>query len=238
MKRVRTLGALFLFSSFVAFAQHTDAATETDADVPVLHQFHTVIYKLWHTAWPNKDIALLTSLVPEIEQRSDAVVQAKLPGILRDKQTAWQAHVKRLQEIVQLYKSAATAKNENALLDAAELLHSHYEKLVRLIRPPLPEIDEFHTALYPLYHYYLPEYNLDKIKSSAEALAEKMSVLNRATLPERMKNKEANFTAKRASLSNAVSFLQLALATEKKETIKAAIEHVHTDYQSLEKVFE
>jgi hypothetical protein len=237
MKRLCEVVVPLLVAFALGVAQEK-AHDETKAEVPALKQFHTVIYKLWHTAWPNKDIAMLTSLVPEIEQRSEAVAEAQLPGILRDKQTAWQAHVNRLQETVQLYKTAAGAKNENALLDAAELLHTQYEKLVRLIRPPLPELDEFHTALYPLFHYYLPEYDIEKINTSVEALMEKMSVLNNASLPERMKAKESSFVAKRAALSNAVRFLQSAMATDKKESVMSAVEHVHADYQALEKVFE
>jgi hypothetical protein len=42
------------------------AAAETVGRVPELEKFHTVIYKLWHTAWPKKDIPMLVALAPEI----------------------------------------------------------------------------------------------------------------------------------------------------------------------------
>ncbi len=67
--------------------------------------------------------------------------------------------------------------------------------LVRVIRPALKELDEFHAVLYMLYHYYMPGDSLEQMKSSAVALKEKMVVLNKAVLPERLKSKEPAFAA-------------------------------------------
>ena len=39
-----------------------------------------------------------------------------------------------------------------------------YEGLVRIIRPPLPELEAVHQHLYGLYHYYGPGYDLEKIR--------------------------------------------------------------------------
>ncbi|MCJ7553795.1 MAG: hypothetical protein MUO34_07915, partial [Ignavibacteriaceae bacterium] len=54
---------VFLFAALsfnsAGFAQEQKEISETSADVPELFSFHDVIYPIWHTAFPNKDIEML-----------------------------------------------------------------------------------------------------------------------------------------------------------------------------------
>ncbi len=240
MNRIHYIAVLFFLSIVSCSAQEKshELGAELKAEVPALKEFHTVIFQLWHTAWPEKDIAMLISLLPEIEKYTEAVSSAELPGILRDKKEAWAKGVGQLQNIVAEYKNAVKEKNDKHLLDVAENLHAQYEKLVRVVRPPLPELDAFHTVLYPLYHYYLPEYHLQNIKKSVLALKDKMGLLNNVTLPERRKAIEPVFVEKRATLSASVDELAVAVESNDKETITSAIEKMHTEYQVLEHALE
>ena len=79
---------------------------EVKAQVPALQKFHTPIYKLWHTAWPNKDTAMMASLCPDIDKGVAEIAAAELPGILRDKRGAWQESLKQLQDIASMYRTA------------------------------------------------------------------------------------------------------------------------------------
>jgi hypothetical protein len=218
--------------------QKAPSATETKAAVPALTNFHTVIYQLWHVAWPQKDHERLGKLLPDIEKHSAEIAAAKLPGILREKQNAWDENVKALQEIVGEYKTAVEKQNNPQLLDAAEKLHTQYERLVRVIRPALRELDDFHTVLYGLYHYYTPAYDLEQIKSSVSELQVRMEALNNATLPERLKKKEVAFVASREKLAASVAALAETLPSNDEKTIKAAIETMHSDYEALQRVFD
>jgi len=215
-----------------------DRFAETSATVPTLNEFHTVIFKIWHTAWPNKDYDLLTALLPEIEQRITAVANAELPGILREKKVAWRNGVEKLQAIVKEYKVAIEAKQRQPLLDAAEKLHAQYEALVRVIRPPLRELDDFHAVLYMLYHYYMPQDSLEEVKVSVGQLQEKMAALNKVILPPRFKGKEESFTVARSQLDKAVTELAAMVRSNEFGKIKAAVEAMHTSYKALTKVFE
>jgi hypothetical protein len=215
-----------------------DRAAETSVTVPALREFHTVIFKLWHTAWPNKDYDMLTGLVPEIEQGVTAITNAELPGMLREKKTEWRAAVDKLRAIAAEYKTAVEARQEQPLLDAAEKLHAQYENVVRVLRSPLKELDEFHAVLYMLYHYSLPEDSLAKVKSSVEQLQEKMAALNKATLPPRFKEREASFTATRNELDKAVASLAATMNSNDSRKIKAAVETMHSRYEALSKVLE
>jgi hypothetical protein len=231
----------FIAAAFMLIAAGLSGFAQTPADavaqVPALDSFHEVIYRIWHEAWPKKDTAMLQKLLPEVEKGIETVAAAPLPGILREKKAAWEEGVKKLKSAGTEYKAAAVAKDDTKLLAAAETLHSRFEGLMRAIRPALKELDDFHATLYMLYHYYLPKYEIDKIKSSATEFKQKMAALNAAKLPERLKQKETEFQAARTQLSKSVDSLEAALKTNQKKTIQTAIEAVHSNYQALDKVF-
>jgi hypothetical protein len=232
---------LLALCAFTGLAQQEPAA-ETAARVPELEKFHEVIYTLWHTAWPAKDIATLEKLLPAIEKDAAAVTSAKLPGILREKTEAWNAGVAKLNASVAGYREAVAAKDSVKLLAAAEELHMRYEGLVRIVRPVMKELDEFHTVLYMLYHYYWPEGNGAKMKESAAGLTEKMALLEKGVLPKKYEAKAERFNSARANLGVAVKEFQAALAVEgavlTKESMSDLVNKVHARYQVVEKVFE
>jgi hypothetical protein len=211
---------------------------ELKTSVPALDAMHEVIMPLWHEAWPNKDVKAMAAMVPEIEKHMAAISKAKLPGILREKQAAWVAGVDDLKATVAAYKAAAAAGNDDALLKAAERLHSQYEGLVKIVRPVLKEMEDFHASLYVLYHYQMSPFQLAKAEESIQALKVKMDALNNAVLPDRMKARTDAFTAQRARLSKSVDSLIGLLEGKDDAKIKEAIELMHAAYESLEKVFE
>ena len=228
----------FTYQPLLSQESSKERASETSSTVPALKEFHVAIFKIWHTAWPNKDYDMLTALLPEIEQGITAVANAELPGILREKKAAWRNGVEKLQVIVKEYKVAIEAKQKQPLLDAAEKLHAQYEALVRVIRTPLKELEDFHAVLYMLYHYYMPQDSLEEVKVSVGQLQEKMAALNEAALPSRFKGKEESFTVARNQLDKAVAELAVMVRSNESEKIKAAVEVMHTSYKTLAKVFE
>lgn len=241
MSKLRSMIALLFFSfviSNITLTQHKHE-DETKASVVELKEFHTTIYDIWHNAWPNKDIALLEKLLPDIEEGYTKLQNATLPGILRDKIGDWNKNLKLLENVVNEYKAAVAKKDSVGLLNAAENLHSQYEKMVRVIRPVLKELDAFHQTLYMLYHYYTPDYDYKKIKLSVDELSEKMDTLNTAKLPDRLKERDPEFNKARKELAASVKHLQSAVKREKdKKKIIDAVEKMHSNYQALESVFD
>ena len=230
---------LFFVPLFSASAQISDPHTqEIDASVPVLSDFHEVIYQIWHTAWPEKNLSILVDVLPEVQRYSDSLRRVVLPGILRDKQSAWDEGTSMLQTIVSQYAAATSPLDSVKLLDAAERLHSQYEVLVRTIRPVTKEIDQFHQVLYMIYHHYWPDRSQEKLASSIASLKDRMAALNGAPLPDRFKSKLESFDAARANLSKAVDQLVAADAAANAEKFEADLERVHSRYQALEQVFE
>ncbi|MGB9772551.1 MAG: hypothetical protein ACP5JH_05580 [Bacteroidota bacterium] len=234
---------LFLFCtcaalSVAAFAQSVHEG-ETNPEVKELKQYHAVIYKLWHVAWPKKDVGLMRSLAPAIEAGYTNLTKAELPGILRDKKSAWESGVKDLGITVHDYKSAVEGTDTALILRIAEKLHAQYEGLVRLIKPTMKEIDDFHRTLYMLYHHYLPAYDTVKIRTAVIELQAKMQVLNSSELPSKFASKKAAFEKARDELSKSLLLVRDALEKgQGKKEVVAAIEKMHTSYRRLENIFE
>jgi hypothetical protein len=226
------LGALAVILSAPALA--ADTAQETESSVPELSAFHEVIYPIWHTAYPEKDYAALRKYAPEVKSGAEKIYAAKLPGILRERQAKWDQGVVELRKTVDAYIAAAAGTNDEALLAAAETLHSRYEMLVRTIRPVLKEVDDFHRVLYVVYHKYLPDKDYAKIKETSGDLAAKAEAITKASLPKRLESKAEAFQKAAADLNEAAK----ALAAAPEASLAAAVETVHTRYQALEKVFE
>jgi hypothetical protein len=218
---------------------HSDATeSELAASVPELSDLHEVVYPLWHTAYPNKDYAMIKELLPEAKDLTAKLDAAKLPGILRDKQAAWDKGKLELQHSLQSLDEAIKSNNEEEMLKQTELFHANYEKLVRTIRPLTKELDAFHQELYKLYHYYGPQYDLAQIQASAEAMGPKVEALKTSKLPKRVVDKQKDFDAAVVELEGAVKGLVETAKTDNKEKVMAAVETVHSGYVKIEHMFD
>jgi len=211
---------------------------ETESTVPELVEFHEVIYPIWHTAFPANDHAALRGFVPAIEAGAARINAAVLPGILRDKKQAWEGGLAELNEAVAAYKKAAAGADDQALLDAAELLHSRYEMLIRAIRPVAREVDAYHRVLYVVYHKYLPEKKYADICGVAPDMAAKAEAITRAALSPRLAARTESFQAAAAALLAETKALEAAGKECLEKDIPSLVEKVHAAYQALEKVFE
>lgn len=212
---------------------------EVNSEVKELAEFHDVIYKIWHTAWPEKNIQMLKELLPDVEKAYANVKDAKLPGILRDKKGKWAEGLAKFTASVAAYKDAAGKDNAQSFLDAAEKMHADYEGLVRIVKPVLKEVDAFHQELYMMYHYYSPNFELEKIKTSAAELKTKMDAMMSAKLSKRLEPRQEKFDAARKGLMEAVVNLNEVVAKSRdKKAITDAVDGMHTKYAELEKVFD
>lgn len=210
---------------------------EAQYGVPELDAFHEIIYPIWHTAYPQKDMAALRSFVPEIERLAKAVFDAKLPGILRERQDQWAQTLSGFKKTVEGYGQAAAGQDDQALLSAAEALHSAYEMLNRVVRPQPPEVMEFHQSLYAVYHTDLPNKDYARIRAAGADLLAKATAVNNANLSRRFESKKDKFQPAAAALLESVKAL-VAVAPGNDEALGQAVENMHSRYVSLQKVFE
>ncbi|MGB8952260.1 MAG: hypothetical protein WCC06_06300 [Candidatus Aminicenantales bacterium] len=228
------LGLILCFS-LIPFTR--EKSEETTSEVPELTAFHEIIYPIWHTAYPEKDYAALRSFVPQVNELAAQIYTAVLPGILRDKEAKWREGVALFRKAVEDYTAAASGEDNDALLIVAEALHFRYESLVKLIRPVLKEIDEFHKVLYVVYHKFLPDQDYANIQSVSEDMALKAEAITRAALPKRLESKAEPFKTASTELLESVKELASVGSSEDKAAIEKAVEKIHTKYQALEKIF-
>jgi len=213
-------------------------AQETESAVPELSAFHEVIYPIWHTGFPEKDIALLKSLVPQVNELAEKVFAAKLPGILRDKQAKYDAGLAEFRKSVEAYNAAAKGSDDKAMLDAAELLHAKYEALVRIIRPVLKEMDEFHKILYVVFHTHLPAKDWAAVRAAAPDLKVKAEAVTQAKLPARLQPKTETFAKAAGDMARAAAELAGLAPGADGAAVEKAVTALHARYQDLEKIFD
>jgi hypothetical protein len=230
--------SLALALVLIAAAAIPARTQETESTVPELAAFHEVIYPIWHTAYPEKDIAMLKSLVPEVNGLAAKLFAAKLPGILRDKQAKYDAGMSQFRAAVEAYGAAAKGTDDKALLDAAEALHARYEMLVRILRPVLKEMDEFHKVLYVVYHTDLPAKNWAAVRAAAPGLKVKAEAVSAATLPARLQPKAEAFAKASGELVKAADALAGLDAKAGGAALEQAVLKLHGRYQELEKIFD
>jgi hypothetical protein len=211
---------------------------ELTASVPALSNLHQVIRPLWHEAYPAKDYAMIKGLLPKADTLVAELDKAVLPGILRDKQNAWDGAKANMKATLEKLHAAAKADDQEAMLKLTEDFHAGFERLVRTVRPAVPELEAFHQELYKLYHYYTPAYDLVKIRGAAAAMKEKLGALKAAQLPKRLADRQEKFQADVLKLEAAVNDLSATAKVDAREKIKAAVEKVHAAYQETEKVFD
>lgn len=210
---------------------------ETTASVPALSDLHEVIYPLWHTAFPEKDYALIKELLPQVDSLTEKLEQAELPGILRDKMEQWEKGKEMLKTTISNLHKAAEADNEEDMLSQVEAFHSAYEGLVRLIRPIVPELEAFHQELYKLYHYHMPNFELDFIREDVTAMLEKIIPLKDVQLSTNLASRQEDFQAAVDNLESELSKLAEAIKSDNKQEISDAVERIHTAYQNTENIF-
>jgi hypothetical protein len=211
---------------------------ETESVIPELEAFHEIIYPIWHSAYPEKDIAALKGFVPEIDRLAGKIYGAVLPGILRDKEAKWQAGLAELRKSVEAYAGAAKGTDDQALLDAAETLHARYEMLVRTVRPVLKEMDEFHKVLYVVFHKSLPDKMFGEIRAVSPDLKAKAEAVAKAKLSQRMEARNDRFQAAAADLVTAATSLAAASGGADDAAVEKAVLALHEKYVALEKIFD
>jgi hypothetical protein len=212
--------------------------SELDANVPALRDLHGVVYSLWHDAYPEKDYALIKELLPEADFLTQQLDEAELPGILRDKKPDWDRGKDNLKNSLQALHLAVDENNQDDMLTQVEAFHSAFERLIRIIRPVVPELEAFHREMYKLYHYYMPNFELDNIRLAVTAMQEKLLPLEEVQLPQRIAEKQAQFDVAVQELKTHLDILAEAVKQDDKDLIKDAVEQVHTAYQKTQAVFD
>ena len=223
------------------FSQHQIDSSEITSSVPELIKFHDVIYLIWHEAYPAKDIKALNGFVPDIKTAMAKINEAKLPGILRDKEGKWKDALKEFNKAADDYYKAGEGNNDQAMLDAAENLHSNFEMMVRVLKPVLKEVDEYHKILYVIFHKLYPDKKYNEIANLMDELINKADAITKVQeekLKKRIPNKIDDFNKTAKDLYEATVTLKDEIMANDASKIDKAVNDMHSKYQKLESVFD
>ncbi len=242
MKRFAPLFSLVLliFISGTSFAQVKIDSAEITSEVPALSDFHEIVFPMWHNAYPAKDIKALKSFIPGIKSSMEAINNAKLPGILSGKEEDWKKQLIEFNTAANDYYAAAEKNDDAALLAATEALHHNFEMMMRVIRPVLKEIDDYHQMLYIIYHKLYPEKNFDEIAKMSDALIQRADAIVKYPtdkLKKRLGDKISSFTSASEALYQSTVALKEDLKGTDPEKKSAAVEKMHENYVNLVAVF-
>jgi prefoldin subunit 5 len=215
------------------------ANAETDepqitANVPALDSLHESIYILWHNAYPKKDYALIKNILPKLGVSVSKLSESALPEILHSKKPKWDNEIKNLQNNLSALQKAVKEDKKESMLLTVESLHGSYEKLVRIIRPVLSELESFHEELYKLYHSYMPGNDIEKIKTIIPVMKMKIGLLKQARLPQNLADRQNKFDEAASRLVTSLDELENITKTNSKEKIQSAVEKLHSEYQSID----
>lgn len=230
---------LLLFFGKNSFSQVD--SSEITWTVPELVKFHDVIYLIWHEAFPAKDIKALKGFVPDIKTSMENINNAKLPGIVREKENKWKEGLVDFNNSAEEYYKAASGNDAQAMLDAAEKLHAKFEMMIRTLRPVLKEIEEYHKVLYVIYHKFFPDKKFAEISNVIDDLILKAEAITKADeekLKKRLKDKFSNFQPAAKELYDNTVALKEILKTNDDTQINTSVEKMHSSYQKLESVFD
>jgi hypothetical protein len=240
MKNILSFLAIsFLIVQSPIFSQDDEHSSEVDSSVPELFAFHEIIYPIWHTAYPEKNYSMLKEMVPDVNEGAEKIYSAKLPGILRDKESEWKEGMSKFRFSVERYDKAMQGTDETKMLNAAEVLHSDFEMLVRIVRPVTKEVDEFHKVLYMIYHHYWPKKNMEEFGKAVDDLELRAEELNKCVLPKWAEDKSNEFLKLSQKLYDSTRNLKtLKDSSEDDAELEKAIEEVHDNYVALEGLFD
>jgi hypothetical protein len=242
---MKNLIALCCFFSLALISRPSFSQTKIDtaeitSSVPELYDFHEIIYPIWHEAYPAKDTAALKSFVPQIKASMKKINDAKLPGILKDKEDAWKSQLKEFNTAAENYYTAAAGKDVKAMLDAAESLHHNFEMMIRVIRPVIKALDDYHQILYVIYHKLYPDKKYTEIAAYMDRMiaeADSLTKYPQDKLKKRLGDNVSKYETAAKELYDSTVALKEALKGNDAAKKDEAIVNVHTKYQALEAVF-
>lgn len=208
------------------------------SNVPELDTLHESIYILWHDAYPKKNYELIKETLPRLDISVSKLAKSALPEILHNKQTRWNIEIKNLQSDLSELHKATKEENKSIMLKTVEAIHGSFERLVRIIRPVLPELESFHEDLYKVYHYYMPNNDIEKIRTIIPSMKEKIGILKQTKLPQNLTNQQTKFNEAVTGLENYLIEVEKIAKDNNKEKIQAAVDNLHSEYQKIEALFQ
>jgi hypothetical protein len=206
--------------------------------VQEIYDFHDVMKPVWHVLIPEGNFAAIKELIPQFKEKVEKLQKAVLPTYYQHLEEKFTAKVNDLSAAVAEMETVAQNGNDSLFGVAVENVHTAFELMARTLSPRMPEIDQFHLVLYPLWHEALPKSDYVAIKNAMPALNAKMDTLMSASIPEKYNDIEKPIVEKRLALKKSVDKLTASCNSGKDDEIKNDLTAMHESFRALDEVFE
>ncbi len=202
-----------------------------------MNDFHSILYPMWHEAYPKKDFKAIREQAPLFQKKLLVLIRIPAPTDL-DEQKKQDFLLKRqnLAFYVDQYNVAAADTVDSALASAFEQMHWGYEELDKVFMVEIKQLDSFHETLYFLWHKALPAKDYKSVKETMPVLKAEMDSLMAFQLPSSCKDIKDDFEAKRTALKDAVYQLVDVAQKGTEKQIDDALTLMHEKFMDLSSV--
>jgi hypothetical protein len=215
----------------------TTAPDTTNILTKAMNDFHSVLYPMWHQAYPGKDFKAIREQAPIFKQKLMTLIVIPAPDDMEEAQR--EAFFTKRQELafyVDQYAKAATDSSDSVLAADFEKMHWGYEELDKVFMVEIKQLDSFHETLYYLWHKALPAKDYKSVKQTVPVLKAEVDSIMLVKLPASCQDIKVDFEAKRTALKDAV--YQLADVCQKgtNQQIDDALALMHERFMELSSV--
>ena len=110
-----------------------DLMTAVSISLPELEHFHDILQPLWHEALPNKDYAAIKAAIPDLKERAQAIVNARLPAKYDFLSESFNANRNALKEAVDQLDAACRADSTELIEEKMTGVHDAYHALTECL---------------------------------------------------------------------------------------------------------
>ena len=228
-----------LFALWFAVAAPPALPQETESAVPELEAFHEVIYPIWHTAYPEKDIAALKGFVPEIERLAGRRLRGQAPRHPQGQGSEVAGRAGGVPEVRRSLRRGGQGTGRSGpsrrrggpprpIRDAGQDDPPRPQGDGRVPQGPLCRLSQVPSRTGSSERY----------RAASPDLEAKAGAVAKATLSKRMESRAERFQAAAADLVAAAASLAAASRGTDDAAVEKAVLALHEKYVALEKVFD
>lgn len=220
-----------------AKSDKTTAEAAPEREIAQVDQFLEVFKMFWQ-ANMDGDMKMLRDSVQTLVDAAGSLAKAELPAFYNDVKADFDVKLQPFSNAVVKFKAAAQTADDSTLTAALDEVRLAFIDIMTAVSIRLPELDQFHEILLPIWHEALPNKDYAAIKAAIPDLKERAQAIVDAKLPEKYSFLAESFNANRNALKMAVDSLGTACETDSAELIEARMTDMHDAYHSLTECLE
>jgi len=232
------LAAIFVIGCQGDTDTKDDAADVTsDREVVQMDFFMSVLEDAMHAA-VDSNFQELRETAVRFKAGMDSLQNATLPEFHQDVTEEFTGLTGTLGVAVEGFVNAAANADDAGLEDALNVVRKAYIDLWALLTPAVPEIDDFHSVIRPVWHQSVPNEDWDAVKAVLPQFDSTLIALAAATLPEKYAYAQTKYDEAVQALKTAFDSLKAVCDAGQDELISDKMIDLHDAFHELQEFYE